>query len=99
MMLEVTVVCLFSQSGSVVASSGPRLTRKLVTENFASLEFEEAYTSLFGDENVKVSEDGKTVMLSLHKRTLQFLNCKLTLLLVSFFYVFFFFCGGSCNKF
>lgn len=74
MMLAVALVCiwvcgLFSQPGSAVGSSRPRLAGKLVTENFAGLQFEEAYTSLFGDENVKVAEDGKTVMLSLDKRT------------------------------
>lgn len=62
-------VCGFSQLASAVGSSRPRLAGKRVTENFASLRFEEGYTSLFGEDNVKVAEDGKAVMLSLDKRT------------------------------
>lgn len=62
-------VCGLSQTAAAVGSSQPRLAGKHLTENFASLPFEESYTPLFGDDNVKVAEDGKAVMLSLDKRT------------------------------
>lgn len=61
--------CGLSHPASAAGSSQPRLAGKSLTENFASLRFEEGYTSLFGGDNVKVAEDGKAVMLSLDKRT------------------------------
>ena len=65
-------VCGLSQTAAAVGSSQPRLAGKHLTENFASLPFVESYTPLFGDDNVKVAEDGKAVMLSLDKRTGRF---------------------------
>uniref|UniRef100_A0A0D6QYJ5 Xyloglucan endotransglucosylase/hydrolase n=1 Tax=Araucaria cunninghamii TaxID=56994 RepID=A0A0D6QYJ5_ARACU len=61
---------IYGVSGSIVkkAAAAPKVVRGL-TQNLKTLPFEEGYMTLFGENNVNVSPDGKSVKLLLDRHT------------------------------
>lgn len=55
--------------GSALLLSNEAAAEPAVLPNLATLSFEEGYTQIFGDSNLMLPGDGRTVHLSLDQRT------------------------------
>ena len=58
----VTLLLFFCKYKEIIAHSGS-------INKLSIISFDEGYSHLFGDENVMVLKDGKSVLLSLDERT------------------------------